>query len=153
MLSITGRIKELIITAGGENVAPLPIEHCIKTICSGLSQCVLIGENRKYLTILVTLKTKNETSTELDGDAIDVDPECKTIADAQKSEKWKKYIEDGIRQYNEDGSKCRSRAQRVQYFSILDADFAEQTGEMTATLKLKRSVIRKKFKKVIDSMY
>merc|ERR1712130_470571 len=58
LLYITGRIKELIITAGGENIAPVPIEDYIKTILPAISQCVLIGDNRKYLTLLITLKTK-----------------------------------------------------------------------------------------------
>ena len=154
LLWITGRIKELIITAGGENVAPLPIEYAIKTACGGaLSQCVIIGEQRKYLTALITVKTIDENSRELDADAIAVDPDCRTIGDAQKSKRWKAFIEDAIARYNEDGTKCASRAQRVQYFRILDEDFSEQNGTMTPTLKLKRNVVRKKFKSVIDAMY
>ena len=153
LLRITGRIKELIITAGGENVSPVHIEDCIKTICTAISNCVLIGEQRKYLTLLVTLKTKDELSDILDGDALEIDEACKNVEDAKGSEKWRKYIEDGIASYNEDTRKCVSRAQRVQYFRILDHDFSEQSGEMTSTLKLKRAVIADKYKKVIDSMY
>jgi len=55
-LYITGRLKELIITAGGENVAPILIENEIKTAIPELSQAVVIGDNRKYLTVLLTLK-------------------------------------------------------------------------------------------------
>jgi long-chain-fatty-acid--CoA ligase ACSBG len=56
ILDITGRIKELIITAGGENISPVKIEINIKEQCPILSNVVLIGDNRKYLTCLVTLK-------------------------------------------------------------------------------------------------
>eukprot|EP00483_Globobulimina_turgida_P001449 UN01451 len=60
LLYVTGRIKEIIVTSGGENIAPVPIEHIIKTICSAISNCVVIGDNRKYLTMLITLKTQEE---------------------------------------------------------------------------------------------
>merc|ERR1712003_142693 len=153
LLYITGRIKELIITAGGENVSPVHIEDCIKTLCSAISNCVLIGEQKKYLTLLVTLKTKDETSVLLDVDALEVDANCKNIQDAKKSERWKEYIQQGIDAYNGNTQKCVSRAQRIQYFRVLDQDFSEQNGEKTSTLKLKRSVIVKKYATIIDSMY
>jgi long-chain-fatty-acid--CoA ligase ACSBG len=59
VLSITGRIKELIITAGGENVAPVLIENEINTILPLFAQVVVIGDKRKYLSCLLTLKTKS----------------------------------------------------------------------------------------------
>ena len=61
-LDITGRLKELIITAGGENVSPIPIEEALKEICPILSQAVVIGDERKYLTCLITIKCKSERS-------------------------------------------------------------------------------------------
>lgn len=65
-LDITGRLKEIIITAGGENVPPIPIEHAIKEACPILSHVVVIGDERKYLTCLFTIKCKmdhNQSST------------------------------------------------------------------------------------------
>lgn len=59
-LDITGRLKELIITAGGENVSPIPIEEALKEICPILSQAVIIGDERKYLTCLLTIKCKSD---------------------------------------------------------------------------------------------
>ena len=56
---ITGRIKELIITAGGENVAPVPIEDIIKEECPAISNCMLIGDKRKFLAMLITLKVRD----------------------------------------------------------------------------------------------
>merc|ERR1712087_28682 len=150
---ITGRLKELIITAGGENVAPVPIESHLLALCPALSHCVLIGDGRKYLTVLVTVRTRSERSVQLEGEATEVDMACHTVKDAQASEAWRRYVQKGLEAYNEDKEKCVSRAQRVQYFAILDGDFSVETGEMTSTMKLKRSVIREKYKDVIASLY
>ena len=60
-LEITGRLKELIITAGGENVSPLPIEGQLKEICPLIRQAVVIGDEKKYLTCLFTMKVKFDT--------------------------------------------------------------------------------------------
>merc|ERR1719181_2728196 len=56
MVRITGRYKELIITAGGENIAPVPIEDCIKKHCLAISYVIMIGDKKKFNTCLVTLK-------------------------------------------------------------------------------------------------
>eukprot|EP01083_Nonionella_stella_P216204 777452_1 len=138
LLKITGRIKELIITAGGENIAPVPIEDYLKKECDAISNCVVIGDRKKYLVCLITLKViqKNgiEFTNDLDVQALSIDNECKTVDDARKSEKWKMYIENAIKKYNNDKEHCVSRAQKVQYFKILDKDFSVETGELTATM-------------------
>merc|ERR1712194_714297 len=54
---ITGRYKELIIGAGGENVAPVPVEDCVKANCHAISNAIMIGDRKKYNTMLITLKT------------------------------------------------------------------------------------------------
>jgi len=56
-LQITGRIKELIVTAGGENVAPVPIEHKFLELCEPCSQIMIVGDDKKYLSAIITLKT------------------------------------------------------------------------------------------------
>jgi len=56
-LQITGRIKELIVTAGGENVAPVPIEHKFLELCTPVSQIMIVGDDKKYLSAILTLKT------------------------------------------------------------------------------------------------
>lgn len=60
ILDITGRLKELIITAGGENISPIQIENSLKDICPLLSYVILIGDDRKYLICLLTFKVQND---------------------------------------------------------------------------------------------
>merc|ERR1712048_1187596 len=101
LLKITGRIKELIITAGGENIAPVPIEDYLKAQCEGISNVMVIGDRKKYLTTLITLKVQQDAETvtltnDLVGAAKDVDPECATVTQARDSEKWKTYIQSAI---------------------------------------------------------
>jgi len=158
LLKITGRIKELIITAGGENIAPVPIEDYLKAECEGISNVVVIGDRKKYLTALITLKVQQNAETvtftnDLVGAAKDVDAECKTVDEARNSEKWKAYIQSALDKYNADGDYCVSNAQRVQYYRILDNDFGVESGELTATMKLKRSVVASRYEDVIESMY
>lgn len=155
MYYITGRIKELIIGAGGENIAPVPIEDTIKRNLPALSNVMMVGDKRKYNTCLLTLKAKldpetNMTTDELDGEALDVNPEVKTVTAAMTDSKWKAYIENGIAEYNK---KAVSRAQKIQKFRILKQDFSEAGGELTATLKLKRSKACEKHADIIEEMY
>eukprot|EP00485_Elphidium_margaritaceum_P006648 CAMPEP_0202691554 /NCGR_PEP_ID=MMETSP1385-20130828/6235_1 /ASSEMBLY_ACC=CAM_ASM_000861 /TAXON_ID=933848 /ORGANISM="Elphidium margaritaceum" /LENGTH=752 /DNA_ID=CAMNT_0049346981 /DNA_START=44 /DNA_END=2302 /DNA_ORIENTATION=- len=158
VLKITGRIKELIITAGGENIAPTPIEDYLKQECPGISNVMVVGDRKKYLTCLITLKCKQnldtmEYSNQLDSVALDVDTACTTCEDAKKSDKWTKYIQDAVDRYNKDPDVCVSNAQKVQYFRILSGDFGVGSGELTATMKLKRPIVAKKHHTTIESMY
>ena len=56
-IKITGRLKELIVTAGGENISPVPIENKIMELCPAIANCVVIGDKRKFLSCLISLKT------------------------------------------------------------------------------------------------
>merc|ERR1712199_108195 len=96
-LKITGRVKELIITAGGENIAPVPIETKVKEYCPGLGNLMMIGDKQKFCSIIVAAKVKEDAATgsateELAAEALLVDPACKTVADARQSALWKKHI-------------------------------------------------------------
>lgn len=62
-LHITGRIKEIIITAGGENIAPLPIEDKLKELCPLLSNVMIVGDGRKFLSAILTLKVETDIET------------------------------------------------------------------------------------------
>lgn len=153
LLSITGRIKELIITAGGENIAPVPVEDAIKSFCPAISNIMMIGDKRKYNTALITLRQvpDGEGFTEkLFGTSLEVNPSVTTVKEAQKDSKWAAYIQEGIDKYNKTAV---SNAQRIQKFKILDTDFSVPGGELTGTQKLKRNVVTEKYASVIESMY
>ena len=158
---VTGRIKELIITAGGENVAPVPIENTIKAEVPFLSNIMLIGDRRKYLTCLATLKCAVDPDTGAPTDDLLADAKkalasigCKftkvSEVVAAKDENVDKAIMDGIKKYNE---KAVSNAQKVQKYLLLNTDFSIPGGELGPTLKLKRHAVVQKYAKEIDSLY
>jgi long-chain-fatty-acid--CoA ligase ACSBG len=159
---ITGRLKELIITAGGENIPPVLIEQLIKKELPGLSQAFLIGDKRKFLSLLVTIKT-------------DINPDSGEARDelTHESREWVKSlglsytklseiiaagpcpivyksIEDGIIRANKNAT---SNAQKVQKFAILPHDFTVPTGELGPTLKVKRNVVVNKYHDIIENLY
>lgn len=159
---ITGRLKELIITAGGENIPPVPIEDKLKAELPNLiSNCMLVGDKKKYLVILVTLKCKIDLDTMLPTD--DLTDECAkyllTIGSTSKKVSHiidhkdsfvYKAIEDAIKRVND---KSVSRAAKVQKFHILPRDFSLPNGELGPTLKMRRPIITKMYASVIDQLY
>jgi len=158
-ISITGRIKELIITAGGENVPPVLIEEQMKIAMPALSNCMVIGDKRKFLSIVLCLQVEINVETgiasnKLTGVALDTCKEigssATTTEEAATCEKWKKYFDDGVKVAN---SNATSRAQNVQKWTLLSTDFTEPGGELTPTLKLKRSVAAEIHSDVIEAMY
>lgn len=154
MVKITGRYKELIIGSGGENIAPVPIENDVKKIAGAISNIMMVGDKRKFNVALVTLKAEGATgenpgTDNLLGPALAVNPSVTTISAASKDEAFKAYITDAITQVN----KGLNPPSRIQRFSILPADFSVETEELTPTLKLKRSVVTKKWDALIESMY
>merc|ERR1719387_2931237 len=158
MVRITGRYKELIIGAGGENIAPVPVEENLKLLCPALSNVMMIGDNRKYNVALVTLQAEGSTgefpgTDDLTPVAQQVSPGVKTISQAMKDAKWQQYIQAGIDATNNNPTVCQNNAWKIQRFAILPRDFSIQTEEFTATLKLRRSVAEEIWAKEIDSLY
>jgi len=157
-MRITGRIKELIITAGGENVPPVLIENEVKAAMVAVSNCMVIGDKRKFLSMLVSLKV------DVDGDAMPTDKlaadalfvskqigsAATTYTEAKADPLWKQYVDAGVKTAN---SKTTSNAQVVNKWVWLPVDFSEKAGDLTPTLKLKRSVVDKKNSELIDSIY
>ena len=154
-----GRIKELIITAGGENIPPVLIEEEMKSAMLAISNCMAIGDRRKFLTMLITLKTEvnpetQECTDKLAQDALFVSKQIGSTAttrtEAAADPLWKQYINDGVKRGN---SKTTSNAQIIQKWKILPVDFSEKAGDLTPTLKLKRNVVTKKLADAIAQLY
>ncbi|GBG24982.1 Long-chain-fatty-acid--CoA ligase ACSBG2, partial [Hondaea fermentalgiana] len=155
MLKITGRYKELIIGAGGENVAPVPIEDAIKARMPFVSNAMMVGDKRKFMAVLLTLKTVGATgelpgTNKLMGAAADYG---ETIEDACDNEALIDEITTQLKAIGDDGDVTPSNAARIQKFTILPLDFSVSTDELTATLKLKRSVVADKYEDIIEAFY
>jgi len=163
MFKITGRFKELIITAGGENVPPVPIEENVKVLCNAVSNIMMYGDDRPYNTALVTLRTEGYTG-ELPGSnvldpavlALMPKPDVRTVQDLLSKDASHPIIAaiiSAIEQTNATGSCCPSNACKIQKFTILPQDFSVEGGELTPTMKLKRSVVGKAYAAAIDNLY
>jgi long-chain-fatty-acid--CoA ligase ACSBG len=158
-MHITGRIKELIITAGGENIPPVLIENEMKAAMLAISNCMVIGDKRKYLSMLVSLKTEADKESGaptdvLAGDSLfegaRIGSSAKTLGQASVDPLWIAYINAGMKKAN---GKTTSSAQIVQKWKLLPVDFSEKAGELTPTLKLKRNVVADIHSALIDSLY
>ena len=150
----------MIITAGGENIAPVPIENAIKEELPCLSNVILLGDKRKFLSCFLTFRVKEDDmknpTDNLDSFAIDWSKSIGSTS-AKVSEilsgpddKILNAIQDGINKANE---KAISRAARVQKWTILPRDLSESTGEIGPTMKLKRFFINQKYHHAIGRFY
>jgi long-chain-fatty-acid--CoA ligase ACSBG len=158
---ITGRLKELIITSGGENIPPIRIENQLKSECAALSNVFLVGDRRKFLSILVSLKTElNDKGVPLDnlaGETLKWLKEMNLsytklseVLESGPDLKIMQNIQNAIDRVN---MKAISNAQKIQKFAILPHDFSIATGEFGPTMKLKRSFIAEKYNNIIEGFY
>ena len=169
---VTGRIKELIITEGGKNIAPIPIESRIKENLSHIiSQAIVIGDSQKYLSCLLTLKVEIDPQTSIPSDILDPSSKewCKrkliekavnenvkipnTIAEFKNHEYADVFIQEIQKGIDDVNSKADFRAAEVKKFCILPNEFSIGGGEYGPTLKVRRHVITKKYQNEIDIMY
>ncbi len=140
-LTITGRKKEIIITAGGKNITPRNIEDALKKRCNIVGEPVVIGDKRKYLAMLVTLEP--EALAKLCA-AQGIDP-----ATAHSSAAVKALVQKALDEVNAE----LARVEQVKRFVILPSAFSIESGELTPSLKLKRRVVAQKFAAEIESLY
>jgi len=140
---ITDRKKELIITAGGKNIAPQPIENELK-LDKYISQAFVYGDRKPYLTALLVpnLERLNEHAREKQIDYIDYD-------DLVLHEPVQKLYQQRVAEIN--GKLARYES--IKKFVLIPRDFSIEGGELTPTLKLKRKVIYEKYKDKIEGMY
>ncbi|QDY76368.1 AMP-dependent synthetase/ligase [Streptomyces qinzhouensis] len=143
-LSITGRKKEILVTAGGKNVAPAVIEDRIRAHAL-IAECMVVGDGRPFVGALISLdeeflgrwaagRGKPAGST---AESLRDDPDL--LAEIQRAV--------------DDGNAAVSKAESVRKFRVLGAQFTEEAGHLTPSLKLKRSVVAKDFADDIESLY
>ena len=158
-MRITGRIKDLIITAGGENIPPTLIESEMKQQLSIISNCLVVGDRRKYLVMLISFKCEIDVES---GEPTDLLSEevrmvgqsigsgATNVQQAITDPAWIAYINEGVRRGNQ---RTTSRAQVVQRWAILPKDLSEKQGLLTPTLKVKRNVVSDVYAALIESLY
>lgn len=143
-LHITDRKKDLIITSGGKNIAPQKIENLAKTLSPLFADFVVVGDRRKHLGAIVTLDRKELHRFAKAENILYSDPEELT-----RNRKVELEVDRLIGLLN----RGLARFETIKRFSILPGVFTVEAGELTPSLKVKRSVIARKYKDLIDAMY
>jgi long-chain acyl-CoA synthetase len=139
---ITGRKKDIIITAGGKNLTPANIENDLKQ-CRWISQAVMHGDQRPYPVVLITLDEEEipvyarEHGLPEDIPSLSRDPSIHALIEAEVDRVNAKY----------------AQVEQVKKFVILDHDLSQPTGELTPTLKVKRNVVNERYADLFDSLY
>ncbi len=142
-LRITGRKKEIIVTAGGKNVAPAVLEDRIRAHPL-VSQCIVVGDGKPFIGALVTLDAEMlPTWAKIHGkpgltmDAALKDPEVAAEIDGAVA----------------DANKAVSKAESIRKYVILPGDFTEETGHLTPSLKLKRNVVLRDYEDEVEALF
>lgn len=142
-LSITGRKKDILITTGGKNVAPAPLEDWLRAHPL-VGHCMVVGDDRPYITALLTLEAdgiahwcrmKKKEHTE----------PADLVEDADLLETLQRAVDEA--------NKLVSRAESIRRFAVLPVDFTEESGHLTPSLKLKRDAIGRDFAEEIEGLY
>jgi len=142
-LKITDRKKDIIITAGGKNIAPSEIENKLK-FSPFINEAIVIGDRRKYLTCLIQLELQNVENWAQNN---------KIAYTTYKSLATHPEVYKLIQQEVEEANQHFARVETIKQFTILDKELDPDDEELTATMKVKRSIIEKKFKDIIEKMY
>jgi long-chain acyl-CoA synthetase len=143
-LTITGRKKEMIVTAGGKNVAPAVLEDRLRSHAL-ISQTMVVGDGKPYIAALITLdpetlgpwKEKHGKPADATVATLREDPDL--IADMQSAV--------------DDANKAVSRAESIRKFRILEGDFTQESGQLTVKLGIRRSVLMKDYAGEIEALY
>ncbi|HEV7399393.1 MAG TPA: AMP-dependent synthetase/ligase [Solirubrobacterales bacterium] len=141
-IKITGRKKDIIITAGGKNITPANLENEIKQHPL-VSQCVVVGDRKPYLVALVTLDPEDAVAYAKEHGLPEDPAQLATNAEVQKA------IEAHVETINQKFA----RVEQVKKVAILPRDLSQETGELTPTLKVKRAVVASKHEQEIEKLY
>jgi long-chain acyl-CoA synthetase len=142
-LKITDRMKDIIITAGGKNITPSEIENQLK-FSPYISDAVVIGDKRKYLSCLVMIDYENVAKYAQDNDVPFTD-----FASLCRAREVVQLINDEIERVNRDFA----RVETIKQFRLIDQQLTAEDDELTPTMKLRRKFVNEKYKVLIDGMY
>ncbi len=143
-LRVTGRKKELIVTAGGKNVAPNVLEDRLRGNPL-ISQCMVVGDNRPFIACLITLDPealdhwKQQHGKPAGATAADLADDPDLLADLQLAV--------------DDANQAVSRAESIRKFRVLPVDFTAENGYITPSLKVKRALVARDFAAEIEALY
>jgi long-chain acyl-CoA synthetase len=143
-LKITGRKKELIVTAAGKNVAPAVLEDRVRAHWL-VSQCLVVGDQQPFIAALITIDPESFPAWLKRAGK----PETATLAELVDDPDLHAEIQHAI----DDANKAVSRAEAIRKFAILPEDWTEATGQLTPSLKLKRNIVMSEFGAEIASLY
>ncbi|MGW7006163.1 AMP-dependent synthetase/ligase [Streptomyces sp. NPDC054933] len=142
-LTITGRKKEIIVTAGGKNVAPAPLEDRLRAHPL-VGQCMVVGDNRPYIAALLTLEPDGLAHWRRMRKKEDV-PLTRLATDERLRAELQRAVDDA--------NTLVSRAESIRAFAVLPAQFTEASGHLTPSMKLRRAAVAADFAKEIEALY
>jgi long-chain acyl-CoA synthetase len=143
-LRITDRKKDLIKTSGGKYIAPQHIEGKLKAACPYISQVIVHGDKRNFVTALITLDAEAITKWAKEHHA-----NGKSYSELAQSAELKKLVSPFFDEVN----KTLAKYETVKQFAILPKELSIEEGELTPSLKVKRKVVEKKYAGLLDKMY
>ena len=143
-LRITDRKKDIIVTAGGKNVAPQNLENALKALCPYVSQVMVHGDKRNFLTALVTLAEENVVAWARARGLAHA-----SAADLAAAPEVRALVEDAVDRLNAGLASYET----IKKFAILPHDLSQEAGELTPTLKVKRKFVGEKYRHVLDGFY
>jgi len=143
-VKITGRKKELIVTAGGKNVAPAVLEDRARSHWL-VSQCLVVGDHQPFIAALVTLDPESMPQWLSERKKPEDTPLAEIVDDPE--------LQDEIQRAIDDANKAVSKAESIRKFTILATDWTEDGGQLTPSLKLKRNVVHKEHADEIAALY
>ncbi|GGJ85101.1 long-chain acyl-CoA synthetase [Pilimelia anulata] len=143
-LRITGRKKEIIVTAGGKNVAPAPLEDGLRAHAL-VSQCLVVGDGRPFISALVTLDEQALPAWLRSAGR----PEGTPVAELREDAALRAALQEAIDAVNA----TVSQAESIRTFRVLPRDFTEAGGELTPSLKVKRNLVLERYADEVDALY
>ncbi|KGN33191.1 long-chain fatty acid--CoA ligase [Knoellia sinensis KCTC 19936] len=142
-LKITGRKKEILVTAGGKNVAPAVLEDRLRAHPL-VSQCIVVGDQKPFIAALVTIDEEMLPMWAANNGLEGITP-----AQARTNETVLAEIQKAV----DEANTAVSKAESIRKFAVLENDFTEETGHLTPSLKLKRNVVMRDFADEVDALY